>query len=96
MEKERKLNNKKPIAKKSIILYVLKALEDVPPCTPLSCTTITKVLNGMGIVCDRKTVGRNIGYLIDFGVPIKKLGNGIFYFRDDVEYKKLLEDVKFK
>lgn len=86
---------KKPIAKKLIILYVLKALEDLPPCTPLSCTTITKVLNGLGVACDRKTVGRNIGYLIDFGVPIKKMGNGVFYFRDDIEYKKLLEDVKF-
>lgn len=93
--KDKREKSKKIIAKKLIILYILKALEDFPPCMPLSYTTVTKVLNGIGVQCDRKTVSRNIGYLIEFGVPIKKLGNGIFYFRNDTEYKKLLEDVKF-
>lgn len=87
---------KKTIANKLIILYVLKALEDFPPYMPLSYTSIAKVLNDLGVSCDRKTVSRNIKYLIEFGVPIEKVGRGIYYFRDDPTYKKLLEDVKFK
>lgn len=87
---------KKEIAKKTIILYVLKVLEDLPPVTPLSYTTLAKVLNGIGVACDRKTISRNINYLIHFGVPIVRLkGYGVCYVKDDPRYKKLLDDVKF-
>ena len=30
-------------------------------------TNIVKVLNSIGVPCSRKTIGRNIDYLIDFG-----------------------------
>lgn len=88
-------NLKKKIANKLIILYVLKALEDFPPYMPVPYTSIAKVLNDLGVSCDRKTVSRNIKYLIEFGVPIVKVGKGVYYFRDDPTYKKMLDDVKF-
>ncbi len=46
---------------------------------PITQTNITKVLNSLGISCDRKTVGRNIDYLIEFGYPIVKLNGGGCY-----------------
>lgn len=71
---------KKQIAKKTIILYVLKMLEKGSSKEkPITQTNITKVLNSLGIPCDRKTVGRNIDYLIEFGYPIVKLKGGGCY-----------------
>lgn len=59
---------KKNIAKKTIILYILKMLEDYPKDKqPITLTNIAKTLNTIGVSCDRKTVGRNINYLIEFG-----------------------------
>ena len=58
---------KKQIAKKTIILYVLKMLEDYPEQNkPITYTDMAKTLKAMGIQCDRKTVGRNVDYLIEF------------------------------
>lgn len=67
-------------SKKTLILYVLKMLflcsnED----TVIHATAMAKVLNSHGIDCDRKTIGRNIQYLIDFGLPIIKKNNGYYY-----------------
>ena len=75
---------KKSIAKKTIILYVLKILYKGSSWEkPVTQTQITNVLNNIGISCDRRTVGRNIKYLIDFGLPIfKKLGGGYFYHKE--------------
>ncbi len=74
---------KKQIAKKTIILYVLIALKKGSTRErPVSQTSIAKVLNMIGVECDRKTVGRNIGYLIDFGCPIIKL-NGKYYYKNE-------------
>lgn len=70
----------KKIAKKTIILYVLKMLQQgSSKDKPITQTNMAKVLNSMGIACDRKTVGRNIDYLIDFGFSIVKLKGGGFY-----------------
>lgn len=71
---------KKEIAKKTIILYVLKALtQGSSEEKPITQSSIAKVLNSIGIPCDRKTIGRNINYLIEFGIPIIKLkGGGCF------------------
>ena len=87
---------KKQIAKKTIILYILKMLEDYPePNKPITYTDMSKTLKAMGIQCDRKTVGRNIDYLIEFGCPIvKEKGKGCYL--DKSNYKLLLKDVKFK
>ncbi|MDD3862822.1 MAG: hypothetical protein PHV79_03120 [Clostridia bacterium] len=43
---------------------------------PLTNSTIAKVINSLGLSCDRKTVGRNIGYLIDYGYKIEKTPKG--------------------
>ena len=70
----------KNIAKKTIILYVLKMLEQgSSKDKPITQTSMAKVLNSMGIACDRKTIGRNIDYLVEFGYPIIKLKGGGCY-----------------
>lgn len=64
---------KKHIAKKTIILYVLKMLQEVSSAErPITNSSMAKILNSMDIPCDRKTIGRNIEYLIDFGYKIIK------------------------
>lgn len=74
----------KPIAKKTIILYVLKCLYSGSSETHyITQQQITNVINSLGVPCDRKTVGRNIRYLIDFGLPIlKKEGGGYCYCKE--------------
>lgn len=77
---------KKKIAKKTIILYVLKMLQEgSSEERPITLTNIAKVLNSMDIPCDRKTIGRNVDYLIDFGYPIAKLPRGGCYFKNTKE-----------
>ena len=49
---------------------------------PATQCALTAVLLRAGIPCDRKTVGRNIGYLIEFGYPIVKL-HGKGYYLDE-------------
>ena len=87
---------KKQIAKKTIILYILKMLEDYPEQNkPITYTDMAKTLKAMDIQCDRKTVGRNVDYLIEFGCPIVKLKNGGCYL-DKNDHNPLLGNVKFK
>ncbi len=79
-------NMKKSIAKKTIILYVLKMLQDGSSKEhPITQTNMAKVLNSMDIPCDRRTIGRNINYLIDFGYNIKKIKGGGYYISHDEE-----------
>lgn len=72
------------MAKKTIILYVLKCLYSGSSENHyITQQQITNVINSLGVECDRKTVGRNIQYLIDFGLPIKKKkGGGYCYCKD--------------
>lgn len=71
---------KKKIAKKTIILYVLKMLQEGSSAEkPITQTSIAKVLNSIGVPCERRTIGRNIDYLIEFGFPIKKIKGGGCY-----------------
>ncbi len=73
---------KKSIAKKTIILYVFLMLYKGSSIEkPISQTQMTNVINDMGVPCDRRTVGRNIKYLIDFGLPIFKTGGGYCYIK---------------
>lgn len=74
----------KNIAKKTIILYVLKMLEKGSSKEkPITITSMTKVLNSMNIECERRTIGRNVDYLIEFGEPIVKIkGGGCYYDHD--------------
>ena len=80
----------KDIAKKTIILYVIKIIYyGSSKEKPITCTNIVKVLNSIGVQCERRTVGRNIDYLISFGVPIKKVkGGGCYYDKDANEIEK--------
>lgn len=79
---------KKNIAKKTIILSILKLLYKGSSFDkPLRIVTITNVLNSVHIPCDRRTVSRNIQYLIDFGLPvIRKTGaNGGYYYNKELD-----------
>lgn len=81
---------KKQIAKKTIILYVLMMLQKgSSPEHPITQTNIANVINSMGIPCDRKTVGRNIDYLIDFGYKIKKIKGGGCYIEKDTKFEEI-------
>lgn len=78
--------------KKATIIHILRVLycytsEDYP----VTQTSIAKYLNDLDVECDRKTVGRNLKYLIDAGVPIKRKSgkNGGYYY--DIENDKFFE-----
>lgn len=72
---------KKTIAKKIIILYVLDMLEKGSSKEkPITITSMTRVLNSMGIPCERRTIGRNVDYLIEYGKPIVKIRGGGCYW----------------
>ena len=72
---------KKCIAKKTIILYVLDMLEKGSSKNkPITITNMTNVLNSMGITCERRTIGRNVDYLIEYGKPIVKIKGGGCYW----------------
>ena len=77
----------KQIAKKTIILYVLKMLkEGSSKEKPITITSVTKVLNSMGIPCERRTIGRNVDYIIEFGEPVVKIkGGGCYYDHERVK-----------
>ena len=72
---------KKKIAKKVIILYVLDAIEKATSEEhPIPIRSISKVLNQIGVPCERRTISRNIDYLIAYGKPIVKIkGGGVYY-----------------
>ena len=75
------------IAKKTIVLYILNVLKLYSSKEyPVSQTAICNYLNDIDIPCERKTVGRNIGYLIEFGYPIKKVvGKGYWLDKDEMK-----------
>ena len=72
------------IAKKTIIVHILKILYCYSSSDyPVTQTFIADYLNDIDIPCDRKTVGRNIKYLIDIGLPIfKSQGSKRGYYYD--------------
>jgi len=79
---------KKNIAKKTIILYVLEMLEKGSSKEkPITMLNMAKVLNSLDIPCDRRTISRNVDYLIEYGKPIVKLKGGGVYF-DHEKLKK--------
>lgn len=76
---EKELN--KNIAKKTIILYVLKIIYNGSSKEkPITIKQITNVINALGVPCDRKTVSRNLEYMMEFGLPVYKIrGGGCYY-----------------
>ena len=81
------MENLKNIAKKVIIIYVLNVIKVYSsPEAPVSQTAICNYLNEIDVPCDRKTVGRNIEYLCEFGYPIKKVqGKGYYLTAEDIQ-----------
>lgn len=78
----------KTTAKKAIIIYVLNVIRVYSsPAAPISQSAICNYLNDIEVFCDRKTVGRNIDYLCEFGYPIKKV-NGKGYYITETDIKK--------
>ena len=74
------MEDKKKIAKKTIILYVLNIIKLYSSEEhPVSQTVICNYLNDIKVPCDRKTVGRNITYLQEFGYSIKKVNKKGYY-----------------
>ncbi|MDE7163335.1 MAG: helix-turn-helix domain-containing protein [Clostridia bacterium] len=71
-------------AKKTIIVHILKILYCYSSSDyPVTQTFIADYLNDIDIACDRKTVGRNMKYLIDMGLPIvKSQGSKRGYYYD--------------
>ena len=78
------MSNKRSIAKKAVILCVLNVIRRYASReAPVSQIGLTLVLNKAGIPCDRKTVGRNIAYLREFGYPIEKIHGKGYYLDED-------------
>lgn len=70
-------------SKKTTIVHVLRVLYNYTSEEfTATQTAIVQYLNDIGIACSRKTVGRNIRYLIECGVPIKRrcTKNGGYYY----------------
>lgn len=69
--------------KKLTIIHILRVLYNYTSAEfPATQTAIVNYLNDIDISCSRKTVGRNIKYLIGCGVPIKRkcAKNGGYYY----------------
>ena len=72
------------ITKRVIILYVLNILKLYSsPSSPVTQSAMCNFLNEIGIPCSRKTIGRNIQYLIEFGYCIEKKNGKGYYLNND-------------
>ena len=74
--------------KKTIIVHILRILYNYTSYDyPATQTAIANYLNDIEIFSTRKTVGRNLKYLMDSGVPIKrkhcKKGGYYYDFEND-------------
>lgn len=79
--------------KKTIIVHILRVLYSyTAPDFPATQTNIVNYLNDIDVPCTRKTVGRNLKYLIDSGAPIKrkrgKSGGYYYDFENDTFLKR--------
>ena len=80
-------------AKKAILIHILRILHNYSSFDyPVTQTMIVNYLNDIDIPCCRKTVGRNIHYLAECGVPIKrkstKAGGYYYDFQNDKFFVK--------
>ena len=68
-------------SKKALIILILRLIEnETDKYTVLSQTKIANIISEV-MPCDRKTVGRNIQFLIDCGYPIIKTRQGVYMDR---------------
>lgn len=74
---------RKDYATKTIIVHILLTLQKYTTKErPVSYTELSRYLQGIGKSCDRKTVARNVDYLIADDFPIGKTNDGkCFYNR---------------
>ena len=83
------MERKTTVKKKLIILYVLNILKAFSsPESPVTQSAICTYLRDIDLLCDRKTIGRNIKYLIDFGYPIKRTRKGYYLLASDINQSK--------
>ncbi len=80
-------------SKKQLILLVLNELSiNSDKNNPLTQTQIAKNLSGEKFTCDRKTVCRNIKFLMDMGYPIIKTKQGFYmdkrFSKEDIAFVK--------
>ena len=69
--------------KKTIIVHILRIMYNYTSFDyPATQTAIVHYLGDIGIPCSRKTVGRNLKYLAECGVPIKRKAekSGGYYY----------------
>lgn len=81
--------------KKTTIVHVLRVLYNYTSFEyPATQTAIVNYLNDLEISCTRKTVGRNIRYLMESGAPIKRRAckNGGYYY--DHKHDRFLKRTK--
>ena len=79
--------------KKQLILLILKMLESNTDAQhPITQAEIARTIS-LVYPCDRKTVGRNIKFLVEIGYPIIKTTKG-FYMNDKVFTKEEIDFVK--
>ena len=78
-------------SKKVIILYILKILKEFSDEEhPITQSDIIAKLKDYGIDCDRKTITRNINYLIDYGFNIvRNLGGGCYFINDKYDTSEI-------
>ena len=78
----------KTLSKKNILIHILRILYNFTSIDhPVTQTHIANYLNDIDLPCTRKTVSRNLKYLMDCGVPIKrkscKKGGYYYDFEND-------------
>ena len=86
----------KKSTKKTVIVHILRILYNFTSSDHLvTQTAIVEYLRGNDIECTRKTVGRNLKYLMAAGVPIKRknVRNGGYYY--DINNDKFFDRIKF-
>ncbi len=86
----------KESTKKTVIVHILRILYNFTSADyPVTQTAIVKFLRDSDIECSRKTVGRNLKYLMDTGVPIKRknVRNGGYYY--DIDNDTFFLRIKF-
>ena len=82
-------------SKKTTIIHVLRVLYNYTSQDfPATQTAIAEYLSEIDVHCTRKTVGRNLKYLIDMGAPIKRKrikGGGYYYEHENDTFLKIKE-----
>lgn len=72
---------RKDYATKTIIIHIFIVLQRYTSREhPVSYMELARYLQGIGKTCDRKTVARNVDYLIKDGFPIMKTNDGKCYY----------------